>query len=114
MHLNVENCYSNGKSCRKMAVGLYSNDSGKKWTPGPHLPPPQGNIHVQVVSNSVVSKTPLVEVISHSRASLSICYCIPTLLVSNLVMMKNWLCRSDRKNTISFTLPVSNLEVKNY
>ena len=39
MHLNVENCYSNGKSCRKMAVGLYSNDSGKKWTPGPHTCP---------------------------------------------------------------------------
>ena len=33
-------------SCRKWAVGLNINDSEKNWTPGAHMPPPQGNIHV--------------------------------------------------------------------
>ena len=33
-------------SCRKWAVGLNINDSETKWTPGAHLPPPRGNIHV--------------------------------------------------------------------
>ena len=33
-------------SCRKWAVGLNINDSKKNWTPGAHVPPPRGNIHV--------------------------------------------------------------------
>ena len=36
-----------------------------------------------------------VELIPHSQASLPICYCISTLLVSNMVMTKTRLCRSD-------------------
>ena len=33
-------------SCRKWEVGLNINDSEKNWTPGAHVPPPRGNIHV--------------------------------------------------------------------
>ena len=30
----------------KWAVGLKINDSEKNWTPGAHVPPPRGKIHV--------------------------------------------------------------------
>ena len=48
-----------------------------------------------------------VEVISHSRASLPICYCISTLLVSNSVMAKTRLCRSDNSIPTEKNLLVS-------
>ena len=75
--------------------------------------------HLRYLKLGCLEDPTYVEVISHSRASLPICYCISTLLVSNSVMTKTRLCRSDnllptKKNTISFTLPVSNFEVKNY
>ena len=48
MHLNGETFKMSFKVkvCRKWAVGLNINDSEKNWTPGAHMPPPRGNIHV--------------------------------------------------------------------
>ena len=49
MHLNggkLLQWHLKGKSCRKLIVGLYSNDSEKKIGPGAHLPPARGIIHV--------------------------------------------------------------------
>ena len=74
--------------------------------------------HLRYVKLGCLENPTYVEVISHSRVSLLICFCISTLLVSNSVMMKTRLCRSDNlfptENTVSFNLPVSNFEVKNY
>ena len=47
------------------------------------------------VSQTRLSQKPHVELIPHPRASLPICYCIMTLLVSNSVMTKTRVCRSD-------------------
>ena len=52
-------------------------------------------IHLRYLKLECLENPTYVELIPHSQASLPICYCISTLLVSNTVMTKTRLCRSD-------------------
>ena len=52
--------------------------------------------HLRYLKLGCLENPTYVEVISDSRASLPMCNCISTLLVSNSVMTKPRLCRSDK------------------
>ena len=51
--------------------------------------------HLRYLKLGCLENPTYVELIPHSQASLPICCCISTLLVSNTVMTKTRLCRSD-------------------
>ena len=57
--------------------------------------PGQYTGHLRYLKLCCLENPTYVELILHSQASLPICYCISTLLVSNTVMTKTRLCRSD-------------------
>ena len=80
--------YHNIQTC----LLVYAADSGERlqdhWSSG-------YTGHLRYLKLGCLEKPTYDEVITHSRPSLPICYCISTLLVSNLVMTKTRLCRSD-------------------
>ena len=51
--------------------------------------------HLRYLKLGCLENPTYIEVISHSRVSLPICYCISTSLVSNSNMTKTRLCRSN-------------------
>ena len=61
------------------------------WT---YLIPVTG--HLRYLKLGCLENPTYVELLPHSRASLPICYCVSTLLISNSVMTKIRLCRSQR------------------